>query len=116
MGLALGLVLAPLIQAQRPPSTNAPPVEPPSCRVRYEASTEPGGLAAFVMERDGRFLATIPGRGRNAYGRPLFQNLQCSDTPALPLARLEFRDPSAKPGVHHLDHARAVHTTGTRSN
>ncbi len=38
------LALAGLLAAQEPPYTNAPPVQPPYYRVRYEASTQLGAL------------------------------------------------------------------------
>src|SRR5262245_38460615 len=39
-----------------------------------EADLE-SGLASFIIERDGQFLANLPEQGKNPYGRPVFQNL-----------------------------------------
>jgi pimeloyl-ACP methyl ester carboxylesterase len=42
--LFLACAFAGALSAQEPPYTNYPPVQPPYYRVRYEASTRPGGL------------------------------------------------------------------------
>ena len=79
-----------------------------------EADVE-SGLARFVIERDGRFLANFPTQGRNPYGRPVFQNLQYSDTPPQPLAPLRFTDTTAEPGKRHRYRVFSVNTTGLKS-
>jgi len=49
-------------------------------------------LARFIIERDGQFLANVPENGKNAFGRPIFQGLQYSDTPTQPLVPMQFVD------------------------
>src|SRR5581483_9976159 len=64
-----------------------PPPAPTNLRVKgnvltWEAEADPeSGLAAFVVERDGKVLADVPGQGKNPFGRRVFQGLQYSDTP-----------------------------------
>lgn len=98
-----------------------PPPTPVRLRVTgreltWEAEADlESGLAHFVIERDGRPLATVPAAARNPFGRPLFQGLQYSDTPAWPLARLQFTDTTAQPGRKHRYKVMAVNTAGLRS-
>lgn len=66
------------------------------------------GVAKFVVMRDGEFLADVIGQ-KNRFGRQLFQGLQYSDTPAQPLARMEFIDEKAT----KEDHTYAVVTVNT---
>lgn len=80
-----------------------------------EADLE-SGLAGFVVERDGTDLAKVPEQPVNPFGRPLFQNLQYSDTPSQPLVEPRFVDMSATPGVRHVYRVRAVNTTGLESS
>ena len=79
-----------------------------------EADLE-SGLARFVIERDGSFLANVPERSKNPFGRPLFQNLQYSDTPTQPLVPLQFTDTKAVPGRAHIYRVTAVNTVGLQS-
>src|SRR5262245_9949936 len=79
-----------------------------------EADLE-SGLARFIIERDGQFLADYPAESKNPYGRPVFQNLQYSDTPTQPLIPLRFTDSMAKPGHKHIYRVIAVNTVGSRS-
>jgi N-acyl-D-aspartate/D-glutamate deacylase/pimeloyl-ACP methyl ester carboxylesterase len=102
-------------------SDPTPPPAPTNVRLRgnrltwnVEADLE-SGLAGFILERDGRFLANLPEKGQNPFGRPLFQNLQYSDTPAQPLIPLEFTDATAEPGVPHRYRIIAVNTVGLKS-
>ena len=82
----------------------------------WEASADvESGLACFIIERDGRFLATVPSNGKNPFGRPIFQNLQYSDTPTLPLARMRFTDATAKSDRPHRYRVIAVNTVGRKS-
>ncbi|MEP4680171.1 MAG: hypothetical protein ABJ015_00855, partial [Rhodopirellula bahusiensis] len=73
------------------------------------------GLQKFIILRDGEFRAEVGGRGKNRFGRPLFQNLQYSDTPVQPLAKMEFVDRTAEPGVDHDYSVVAVNTMGLES-
>jgi hypothetical protein len=73
------------------------------------------GLAGFVIERDGQFLANVPEQAKNPYGRPLFQNLQYSDTPSQPLVAMEFTDTKMEAGKEHAYRIIAVNTVGLKS-
>ena len=73
------------------------------------------GLAGFIIERDGAEIARLPKDPKNPYGRPVFQNLQYSDTPGFPLVPMRFTDTSAEPGKTHLYRVRSVNTVGLKS-
>ena len=79
-----------------------------------EADLE-SGLAHFIIERDGQKFATVPAQAKNPFGRPLFQNLQYSDTPAQPLVPMRFTDATAQPGQKHRYRVIAVNTVGLKS-
>lgn len=79
-----------------------------------EADLE-SGLASFIIERDGQFLANVPEQGKNPFGRPIFQNLQYSDTPTQPLAPMRFTDTKAEAGKTHQYRVIAVNTVGLKS-
>ncbi|MDY3551145.1 hypothetical protein R5W24_000220 [Gemmata sp. JC717] len=79
-----------------------------------EADLE-SGLAAFVIERDGKVIATVPEQGKNPFGRPVFQNLQYSDTPTQPLVPMKFTDTKAEAGKKHVYRVIAVNTAGLKS-
>ena len=95
-----------------------PPPAPTGLRVQgrelawqAEADLE-SGLAGFVIERDGVEIARLPKVPKNPFGRPVFQNLQYSDTPGFPLVPLRFTDTTATPGQTHAYRVRAVNTVG----
>lgn len=100
---------------------NTPPPVPTNLRVKgneltWEAEGDlESGLASFIIERDGQFLANVPDRGKNPFGRPLFQNLQYSDTPTQPLVPLRYTDTKAEPGKKHSYRVIAVNTVGLKS-
>jgi len=79
-----------------------------------EADLE-SGLASFIIERDGQFLANYPEQGKNPFGRPVFQNLQYSDTPTQPLVPLQFTDSKADPRNKYTYRVIAVNTVGLKS-
>ena len=98
-----------------------PPPAPANLRINgneltwdAEADVE-SGLAHFIIERDGKFLATVPERGRNSFGRPIFQNLQYSDTPTQPLVPMRFTDATSQAGKAHRYRVIAVNTAGLKS-
>lgn len=98
-----------------------PPPAPTHLRVNgneltwdVEADVE-SGLAGFIIERDGQFLARVPEKASNPYGRPVFQGLQYSDTPPQPLARMRFKDAMAGAGERHSYRVIAVNTVGLMS-
>ena len=70
-------------------------------------TTEPKG--------DGQFLANVPEQGKNPFGRPIFQNLQYSDTPTQPLVQMQFTDTKAEAGKTHRYRVIAVNTVGLKS-
>lgn len=73
------------------------------------------GLSHFIIERDGKKLAQVPEQGKNPYGRPVFQNLQYSDTPSQPLIQMQFTDPSLTPGQKHTYRVISVNTVELKS-
>lgn len=73
------------------------------------------GLAGFVIERDGQVIAKVPATAKNPFGRPLFQNLQYSDTPTQPLVAMRFVDTTAETGKQHRYRVIAVNTVGLTS-
>jgi hypothetical protein len=79
-----------------------------------EADLE-SGLAGFIIERNGKFLANVPEQGKNPFGRPIFQNLQYSDTPTQPLVPMRFIDTNAEPGQKYTYRVIAVNTVGLKS-
>lgn len=79
-----------------------------------EADLE-SGLAGFIIERDGQVLANYPEQPKNAFGRPIFQNLSYSDTPTQPLVEMKFTDTKAEPGKTHEYRVIAVNTVGLKS-
>jgi hypothetical protein len=103
-----------------PPSTTAPPA-PSNLRLNgnqlsWEAEVDlESGLAGFIVERDGRFLANVPEHGKNPFGRPIFQNLQYSDTPTQPLVRMQFTDTNSEPGKNHSYRVFALNTVELKS-
>jgi hypothetical protein len=98
-----------------------PPPAPTRVRVQgntltwdAEADVE-SGLAGFVVERDGKVLAHVPEQGKNPFGRPVFQNLQYSDTPTQPLVLMRFTDKTAEASREHTYRVIAVNTAGLKS-
>jgi hypothetical protein len=73
------------------------------------------GLAGFVIERDGELLKSLPETPRNPFGRPIFQNLSYSDTPAQPLVEMKYTDASQVAGKNHRYRIFSVNTVGARS-
>jgi hypothetical protein len=101
---------------------DTPPPAPTNLQVKnrelsWQAKADlESGLASFVIERDGQFLAQLPEKGKNPFGRPLFQNLQYSDTPSQPLVPLRYVDSTAKPGSKYQYRVIAVNTVGLKSS
>lgn len=97
-----------------PPSPSAPLVKGNELTWTAEADLE-SGLAKFLIERDGKVIATVPETGSNPFGRPIFQGLQYSDTPAAPLVEMRFTDTAAEAGKSHVYRIIAVNTAGLES-
>ena len=71
-------------------------------QLSWEAEVDlESGLAGFIVERDGRFLANVPEHGKNPFGRPIFQNLQYSDTPTQPLVEMQFLATNPETSKNH---------------
>src|SRR5207244_3464069 len=100
---------------------DTPPPAPTNLRLKgneltWEAEADlESGLASFIIERDGKSLARVPEQGKNPFGRPIFQNLQYSDTPTQPLVPMRYTDTKAEPGKKHTYRAIAVNTVGSKS-
>ena len=62
-----------------------------------------------------RFERHMPEQGKNPFGRPVFQKLQYSDTPAQPLVRMQFTDTKPEIGKIHQYRVIAVNTVGLMS-
>jgi len=103
-----------VVDTTPPPAPTNLQVTGNQLRWQVQADLE-SGLAHFIIERDGRFLANLPEKGKNPFGRPLFQNLLYSDTPTQPLASLQFTDTNAKPGTRYTYRVIAVNTVGLKS-
>jgi pimeloyl-ACP methyl ester carboxylesterase len=73
------------------------------------------GLAHFIIERDGEQIATVPEKPANRFGRPIFQGLQYSDTPAAPLVEMRYSDKNAASDKKHEYRVIAVNTVGLKS-
>lgn len=85
-------------------------------KLTWEAEADlESGLAGFIIERDGKVLATIPENGKNPFGRPVFQNLQYSDTPTQPLMTMQYSDLTAEAGKKCTYRIIAVSTVGLKS-
>ena len=102
------------------PDTTPPPA-PANLRVNgavltwdAEADLE-SGIDHFIIERDGNEIAKATSPAKNPFGRPIFQGLQYSDTPANPLVPTTFTDPSPEAGKTHSYRIITVNTVGLRS-
>jgi hypothetical protein len=100
---------------------DTPPPAPTNLQVngaeltwQCEADLE-SGLAGFVIERDGQILAKLPEQPKNPFGRPIFQNLQYSDTPTQPLVTMHFIDTTVDAAKTHHYRVIAVNTVGLQS-
>ncbi|MDD4872937.1 MAG: hypothetical protein PHR77_20475, partial [Kiritimatiellae bacterium] len=98
-----------------------PPPAPTNIRIKgneltWEAEADlESGLASFIIERDGQFLANVPEQGKNPFGRPVFQKLSYSDTPTQPLVQMRFTDTRAEVGKTYQYRVIAVNTVGLKS-
>ena len=98
----------------------SPPPAPTNLKVdghtltwQIEADLE-SGLAHFIILRDGKPIGTVPETPKNRFGRPIFQGLQYSDTPAAPLVQMKFTDRTAG-NAKHTYRVIAVNTVGLKS-
>jgi hypothetical protein len=100
-------------QSPPPPPTNLK-LERNILTWNAEADLE-SGLAYFIVQRNGVTIGTVPKDPKNRFGRPLFQGLQYSDTPATPLVPMRFTDATIKSNAQHTYRVIAVNTTGLKS-
>jgi hypothetical protein len=85
--------------------------------IRWRAATDlESGLSHFLIERDEVLVGKWPEKLENPFGRPLFQNLQYSDTPPQPLAAMVFEDKSASDNAQRVYRVRSVNTLGIVSD
>lgn len=91
-----------------PPTPTALRLEGNILTWQAEADLE-SGLAHFIIQRDGQEVSKLP--GKNRFGRPIFQNLQYSDTPTQPLAQMQYSDKEAGTRYQVI----AVNTAGLKS-
>jgi hypothetical protein len=73
------------------------------------------GIAAFVIQRDGKDLAQVPERPVGRFGRPLFQVMSYHDTPERPLPEMRFVDRTARPGARHVYRVLVINGAGLKS-
>ena len=98
-----------------------PPPAPTNLQVKgnelsWEAEADlESGIAHFIIERDGKQIATVPEQPKNPFGRPIFQGLQYSDTPLNPLVEMRYADKDADASKEHQYRVIAVNTAGLRS-
>ena len=71
------------------------------------------GLAHFIIKRNGKEIGRVPNKENNKFGRTIFQGLQYSDTPAMPLAKMVFTDPEPIKNATYT--ITAVNTAGLHS-
>ncbi len=97
-----------------PPSPTNLIVEGNQLSWTAEADLE-SGLAYFIIERDGEFLAKVPETDELTQGRPVFQSLYNGDTPRQPLPEMRFTDTSADLGKKYKYEIITVNTVGLKS-
>ena len=81
-----------------------------SARADFES-----GIQRFVICRDGKEIASIPGKLQSRFGRPLYQGMSYHDTPQEPIPEMRFLiDPAMleKGGVFSVE---TVNSAGLRS-
>ena len=73
------------------------------------------GLAYFIIERDGQFLAKLPESDKQTIGRAVFQSLYPGDTPRQPLPKMSFTDTTAIKNKNYRYSVTAFNTVGLKS-
>jgi hypothetical protein len=69
-----------------------------------------------LILRDGVELARVPADAKNPFGRVLFQGLQYSDTPAMPLVKMEYQDAAVLAAEAGRYQVISVNTVGLQSD
>lgn len=98
-----------------PPAPTGVTVQGQEITWQAEADME-SGIAGFIIERDGQLLAKLPIDAKNPFGRPLFQGLQYSDTPTMPLKEMRYTDTTAVSGEEYSYRVISVNTVGLKSH
>ena len=98
-----------------PPTPTEVILDGNTLRWKGEADIE-SGLSYFIIERDGVVIGTWPEKPANPFGRPLFQNLQYSDTPPQPLIAMSYAIPNLEPKNGARYQVRVVNTAGQKSD
>jgi hypothetical protein len=102
-------------------SDASPPPSPTNVKVlngvlTWDATADlESGIRHFVIQRDGKQIATVPEKAKNPFGRPIFQGLQYSDTPLQPLVEMQFSDPQWTSGDDYEYRVITVNTVGLQS-
>jgi hypothetical protein len=97
-----------------PPAPASVAISEHTLRWEAEADVE-SGISHFVIERDGVPIGTWQEKPANRFGRPLFQELQYSDTPPQPLIPMVYTIPSSERREGSQYQVRAVNTVGLQS-
>ena len=104
-------------------SDATPPPTPTEVRMsaagelRWNALADPeSGIAGFIIHRDGVEIARVPEKPVGSIGRQVFQRINYSDTPTLPLSELRFVDSQAKPGEEHAYEVFTLNSVGLTSS
>ena len=71
------------------------------------------GLRGFLIQRDGKTIATLPEKPIGKFGRPLFQSMSYHDTPEKPLPIMKYVD--REPGQGSKYQVIAVNSVGLES-
>lgn len=101
-----------------PAPTNAKVSRQPdgSVAVTWDAAADlESGLRGFILQRDGKDVATIPAKPVGRFGRPLFQAMSYHDTPAKPLPEMRFIDNTRKADPKPVYAVIAVNGAGLNS-
>ncbi|MEZ6089752.1 MAG: hypothetical protein R3C05_17335 [Pirellulaceae bacterium] len=99
-----------------------PPPKPTNLRfegnsLRWDAAADlESGIAHFIVYRRGHNFVVVGGKQKNPFGRPLFQGLQYSDTPAMPLEEMRYEIASPNRGEIEDYDVVSVNTAGIPSN
>ncbi|UUO09168.1 hypothetical protein M4951_12825 [Blastopirellula sp. J2-11] len=73
------------------------------------------GVAYFEVQRDGKTIQTVPADPKNRFGRPIFQGLQYSDTPTVPLVEMRLTVEPAHGDNANPYRVRTINTAGIKS-
>lgn len=83
--------------------------------VTWEALADfESGIQQFLILRDGKEVGRVPEKPTNPFGKPLFQSMSYHDTPAAPLAKMEFIEEGDFKDANYS--VVAINTAGLQSN